>query len=363
MGWNMQKLRLPVFQGGMSIGFSLAPLAGEVARCGGAGTIASVGIDVLMSQKYATRLLVAEALARCVQDARAIAGDAGMIGVNIMHALQRQYADSIRGAIEGCADFIAVGAGLATDLPHHVGDADIGLVPIVSSERALRIIHERWFKRYKRLPDAVIVEGPRAGGHIGVKYPNISDDAQSLENIFPAVRDFAARNGAYPVIVAGGVTVEDVGTWIARGAAAVQMGTRFLATHESGANDAFKYAIVQCTKDDIVVSDPSGAPPGSPCGMPFRVIRHCPILTDPHPNVRCVYGFVLQKNPDGTFAQCPAFATAGKTCHCICTGLMAASQSAAGDTGAALWTVGEQAADICDICSVADVMTRIAKNL
>jgi nitronate monooxygenase len=46
---------------------------------------------------------------------------------------------------------------------------DVALIPIVSSARALKLICKKW-KRYNKIPDAVIVEGPLSGGHQGFTY-------------------------------------------------------------------------------------------------------------------------------------------------------------------------------------------------
>ena len=356
-----QKMSLPVIQGGMSIGFSLDKLAGTVALHGGAGTIASVGIDVLLSHRYGKKMTVSEALIVCLTEARKIARGNGLIGVNIMYYIQRQYIDSVYGAVHGGADYIACGAGLAMDLPQHVGASPIALIPIVSSVRALRVIQDRWEKRYSRIPDAVIVEGPLAGGHLGfTKYGEITNPLNTLESLFFPVQEFVHAHGNYPIIVAGGVEIPDIANWLNRGAYAVQMATRFLASHESGANAAFKEAIVQCTKEDIIVSDMHYMPPGSPCGLPFRIIRTSPMFADPDKKSHCTQGFSLQKDAQGRFTQCPAH-NPTKQCFCICTGLMAASEHPC--NAKPLWTVGTQAANIEHILSVEDIMSRIHKIL
>jgi nitronate monooxygenase len=278
-----------------------------------------------------------------------------MVGVNIMRYIDRYYADSVLGAIDGGAHFIASGAGLPLELPKIVGNADIAIIPIVSSVRALKNICKRW----GRTPDAVIVEGPLAGGHLGFKYDTIFEPDFQLENIFPPIKDYALRNNDFPVIVAGGIRVVDIPRWILEyGADGVQLGTIFLASHESTANEYFKQNVVTCTEQDILIAMPHRNPPGSPSGMPFRVIKKSPmfICGSERKNI-CELGYVLQKDSaTGKHTQC--LAKTNPAHHfCICTGLLAATQHPS--KAKPLWTVGAHAHEITQIRSVDQIIDEI----
>ena len=104
--------------------------------------------------------------------------------------------------------------------------------------------------------------------------PTWNKEEFRLENIFGPVKDFAQKHGDFPVIVAGGIYYhEDIVRWVNEiGADGIQMGTRFAATHESGASEDFKQAIINCREEDIIVPNK----PGSPCGLPFRIIKTSP---------------------------------------------------------------------------------------
>ncbi len=151
-------------QGGMGIGISLSTLARAVARRGGIGTISSAGLAALVSRRLGRRVDIRQAAAIEVADSKQ---DGGFIAINIMVALHQAFTDSILGAVEGGVDALILGAGLPTNLPESLEKADIALIPIVSSAKALRIIYKRWTDRLNRAPDAVILEGPLAGGHLG----------------------------------------------------------------------------------------------------------------------------------------------------------------------------------------------------
>ena len=160
-------LNVPIMQGGMGVGVSLHPLALEAAKHGGFGTVSSAALDRLVSRETGKRVDSREAA--YIEVSKAKEGG-GYAGINIMWALQRDYEKSVLGAIDAGADAIISGAGLPLTLPKiaksHPGFKDTALIPIVSSARALEIICRIWEKQgYK--PDAAVLEGPLAGGHIG----------------------------------------------------------------------------------------------------------------------------------------------------------------------------------------------------
>jgi nitronate monooxygenase len=340
-------------QGGMGIGISLARLAKAVASRGGIGTISAVGLEVLVSRRIGTKVDVRKAAALEVAEAKS---GGGFIAINCMVACQKSLTDSILGAIDGGVDAIIIGAGLPTNLPAGVDRADVALIPIVSSVKALRIIYKRWTHRFNRVPDAVVLEGPLAGGHLGFSFADVNKEEFRLENIFGPVKEFARANGDFPVIVAGGIYYhEDILRWVNEiGADGVQMGTRFAATHESGASADFKQAIINCRNDDIVIAQK----PGSPCGLPFRVIKTSPGYQSALKHNRpphCNRGFVLRKDLEGKFTVC----SAKDSCEdfCICNVLLSAHGYT--DKEEPIYTIGQRGYLVDRILSVDELMDEL----
>jgi nitronate monooxygenase len=348
-----KRIKVPIIQGGMGVGVSLSPLVKAVALQGGLGIVSSACLDRIVSKRTGKKYNAYEAAYEEVSISKEAGGFAG---INIMAALQRDYNDSVRGALDAGADVIISGAGLPLTLPVIQPPKDTALIPIVSSTRALEIICKKWGKLGYR-PDAIVLEGPLAGGHLGFKMDQIYLESNTLENLLPPIKDMAIKYGDFPVIVAGGIyTHEDIEKFMLMGADGVQMGTRFLATEESSASEAYKRAVVSASEEDIVVA----FDPGSPCGLPFRVIRQSPMYVSAIKHLRspkCDKGYVLQKDPDGKFTVCPAKAS-NEHHFCICNGLL----SSAGynpDKEESLYTVGTNAVKVDRILSVKDLFEEL----
>jgi len=265
-------VKLPIIQGGMGVGISLSGLASAVANEGGIGVIATAGIG-MDEPDFSRNYLEANirALRKEIRKARELTK--GILGVNIMVALSN-FADLVRTSIEEGIDIIFSGAGLPLGLPEFLReDSRTKLVPIVSSARAAGIIAKKWAEKYNRLPDAIVVEGPKAGGHLGFKEENIVDPEFALEKLIPEVvqvlKLFEERyNKPIPVIAAGGIyTGEDIYRFFQLGASGVQMATRFVTTHECDANIRFKEAYLNAKESDITIIK-------SPVGMPGRAIKN-----------------------------------------------------------------------------------------
>ena len=261
---------LPIIQGGMGIGVSLSGLASAVANEGGIGVISAAAIG-MSEPNYASNSIEANitALKNEIRKARELTK--GIIGVNIMVALSN-FADMARTAVEEGIDIIFSGAGLPLNLPSFLKETtDTKLVPIVSSARAAGLIAKKWFEKYKYAPDAIVVEGPMAGGHLGFSYEQINDPDYKLEKlvseVIHEVKKIEEKAGkAIPVIAAGGIyTGEDIHKFIQLGASGVQMATRFVTTVECDASDEFKKEYIECKKEDIGIIK-------SPVGMPGRAI-------------------------------------------------------------------------------------------
>ncbi|MDD2715099.1 MAG: nitronate monooxygenase [Candidatus Wallbacteria bacterium] len=269
------KVELPIIQGGMGVGYSLHKLASAVAREGGIGIIATAGVG-FAEPDFATHYPDANnrALRQEIRKARELARG-GLLGTNIMVALTN-YDDMVSAAIEEGIDFIFSGAGLPLHLPallHKVPNAKTKLVPIVSSGRALELITKTWVKNYNYFPDATVVEGPKAGGHLGYKYEELTGTPPKLKDIFLDVKASAEKirqqfKKTIPVIAAGGIfTGKDIKEYLDLGAVAAQIGTRFVATEEADVSQAVKELYVRTKKEDVIIIK-------SPVGMPGRAIRN-----------------------------------------------------------------------------------------
>jgi len=347
------QLALPIFQGGMGVGVSLAPLASAVAVAGGLGLVSSAGLDRIVSKRLGRKVGIYEAVRLEVEAAKARGGFAG---VNIMVALQRDFVASVRAALDAGADAIVSGAGLPLSLPAIQPARGTALIPIVSSARALDMICRRWERLHTR-PDAVVLEGPLAGGHLGFRADQVDLEENTLERLLPPVKEVAMAHGDIPVVVAGGVySHEDIRHFLALGADGVQMGTRFLATEESSASPAYKQAVLRARHEDLIVA----TTPGSPCGLPFRVLRESPMyqqaLVRPRAP-RCSKGYVLFKDEEGRFTKCAA-KDDNEHFFCICEGLF----SAAGHGGREepLYTAGTTAARVDRILPASELMAELA---
>jgi nitronate monooxygenase len=263
---------LAIVQGGMGFGISLSNLAAAVSREGGIGVIAANAIGMIEDDYYADPVAAnVRALRREIREARR--NSTGLIGVNIMVAVDC-FHELLDAAVEEKVDVLFLGAGLPIKgIPvQAIRRAGVQVVPIVSSARAARLIFKSWEKAYHDIPDGVVVEGPRAGGHLGFKPEQIDDPDFALERLVPevveALREFETRwSRALPVIAAGGIfTGEDISRFLKLGAKGVQLGTRFVATHECDADIRFKKAYLACKEEDIVIIR-------SPVGLPGRAIR------------------------------------------------------------------------------------------
>lgn len=264
--------RIPIIQGGMGVGISLSGLASAVANTGGIGVISAAGIGML-EKDFGSDFLEANLNALRNEIRKAKEKTKGILGVNIMVAMSN-FAELVKTSIEEKIDIIFAGAGLPLNLPSFLGEEKhTKLVPIVSSARAIGLIAKRWLKKYRYAPDAVVVEGPMAGGHLGFSKEQLTDPDYSLEKlvveVINEVKKIEEETGKHiPVIAGGGIyTGEDIYKITRLGAAGVQMATRFVTTEECDASIDFKNAYINCKKEDIGIIK-------SPVGMPGRAIMN-----------------------------------------------------------------------------------------
>lgn len=246
---------------------SRSNLAAAVANEGCAGIIASVGLGSFENSPGSEFAKLNRAALRDeIRKAHQMTD--GVIGVNVMVALS-DYESLVRICVEENVDMIISGAGLPMHLPAYTAGTNIKLVPIVSSMRSLKIIHRKWMKDFNRCPDAVIIEGAQAGGHLGYNAEQIEQNNPTLEKTLEDVLKFTNQLPTpIPIIVAGGIfTGQDMAYYLKLGAAGVQMGTRFVCTEECNVNIRFKQAYLNAGPDDIALIK-------SPVGLPGRVIRN-----------------------------------------------------------------------------------------
>lgn len=283
--------KLPIIQGGMGVGISLGNLAGAVAKEGGIGIISSAQIGFREPDfEENTRESNLRAIRKEYDKARAIAPK-GIIGFNIMVAL-RNYGEYVKAAADAGADLIISGAGLPIELPRFVEGTQTKIAPIVSSEKSAHVILKYWDKKYGRTADMVVIEGPKAGGHLGftreqvVYYTQENSDSpgteespapggmsptyeEEIHRICDVVRTYEQKYGvSIPVMVAGGIdSAEEMERIMALGVQGVQVATRFVTTVECDADTAYKEAYLHAGKEDIQIVK-------SPVGMPGRAIRN-----------------------------------------------------------------------------------------
>lgn len=352
--YSIQK---PIVQGGMGVGISWDKLAGNVSKEGGLGVISAVGTGYYQNKKFVQRLVSdrpletinfysKEALFEIIKNARAISGEKPL-AVNILYAIN-DYARVVRDACEAGIDIIITGAGLPTNMPEFTeGYPDVALVPIVSSAKALKLICKRWQKRYDRLPDAVIVEGPKSGGHQGFTYEQCFMEENQLENILPSVVAEAKEWGEIPVIAAGGIwDKNDIDLMLSLGASGVQMGTRFIATHECDAHQNFKQVLLDAKEEDIVLMS-------SPVGYPTRGVRtrlHKMIEEKTAPAIKCISNCV---------APCNRGEEAKVVGYCIADRL---SDAYEGNTESGLFFTGSNGYRCSEIISVKELMNKLTNG-
>ena len=268
--------RLPIIQGGMGVGISGARLAAAVANQGGIGVISAVALGVVHpepSESY--KKGNKRALSQEIRKARSLSD--GLIGVNIMVALS-DYDELLETALDEDVDFLFLGAGLPLKFPDSIPPERLRrtrskIVPIVSSAKAASLILRHWSKRFQHVPDGFVVEGPKAGGHLGFKPEQIDDPSYDLSRLIPeVVQTVSPYAGRYlksiPVIAAGGIyTGADIYDFLELGAQGVQLGTRFVATHECDADIKFKEAYVRSRQEDLTIIQ-------SPVGLPGRALNN-----------------------------------------------------------------------------------------
>ena len=337
----------PLIQGGMGVRVSLARLAAAVANEGGIGTIAAVGLGDIEASKTDFDNVSSQALAHEIRRAKSMTD--GPIAINILGVLSNAR-ELIQTSVREGIKLIVSGASLPLKLPEMVGDATVNLLPIISSGRAADLVLRAWDKRYARTADAVILEGPLAGGHLGFSFEQLREPekyslAVLLPEVLAVIKPFEAKYGRkIPVIVGGGIfTGTDIARMLQAGASGVQMATRFVCTDECEVSQEFKQAYLDSKEDDIVIID-------SPVGLPGRAIHNQflrNLENDALPRLKCPY-------------QCLTTCNIAKARYCIALALINAYQ---GDMDKGLVFCGQNAYRVNEIVSVKKLMAELREEI
>ena len=213
---RMLGIEVPIIQAGM-IWVSGARLAAAVSEAGGLGLVGagSMRPDTFREQLAKVRHLTSRP-----------------VGVNM--PLFYKYTDEwIAIALEAGIRIFFLSGGSPARYTPMLKDRGCTVVQVIGSVKHA-------IKAQQAGCDAVVAEGFEAGGH------NAPDETTTLV-LVPAVR----RAVDIPVIAAGGIaTGEAMAAALALGAEGVQVGTRFAATRESSAHEAFKQVIVKAGEGD-----------------------------------------------------------------------------------------------------------------
>lgn len=338
---------IPIIQGGMGVKVSLSSLASAVAEEGGIGTIASVGLGDIEAAKHEFEKTCREALEKEIRKAKSMTN--GHIAVNFMGVLSN-IDDLVKTAVREGIKIIVYGAGLPIKLPGLVEDSSVNLLPIVSSARVVELILRAWDRRYQRTADAIILEGPLAGGHLGFSEEQLNQpEKYSLENLLPEileiVKAYEDRYGKkIPVVVAGGIfNGKDIARMLSLGASGVQMATRFVCTVECGVSQEFKQSYIDAKEEDIVIIK-------SPVGMPGRAINN-KFLKDLE-----IKGKLKIKCP----YRCLSVCNVDKARYCIALALI---NSYFGDVDHGLIFCGQNAYRIDKIVTVKEIISDLLAEL
>lgn len=310
---------VPIIVGGMGVDISNADLALEIARLGGIGHISDAMLPTVSDRRYDTNYVsqklkkykanvassdksqvhfnlgeLEEATRHHVgRTMEAKRGD-GLVFINCMEKLtmnapRETLRVRLSAALDAGIDGITLSAGLHLGsfalIEDHPRFRDARLGIIVSSARALGMFLRK-NARLNRLPDFVVVEGPLAGGHLGFGLDWAKYNLATI--ISEVIAMLKAEDLKIPVIAAGGIfTGSDATAFLERGAAAVQVATRFTVTEECGLPAKVKQEYFKASEADIEVNMLS------PTGYPMRMLKGSPgIGAGIRPNCEA-YGYLL----------------------------------------------------------------------
>lgn len=213
-------IEYPIIQAGM-IWCSGWQLASAVSNAGGLGIIGSGSMypNILRGE---------------IQQCKAATSKPFAVNVPLLYPDIDQHIQII---IEEKVPIVFTSAGNPKTWTNHLKQHGIKVVHVVSSSKFAKKVEDAGC-------DAVVCEGFEAGGHNG------REETTTLV-LIPQVR--AATN--LPLIAAGGIaTGRGMLAAMVLGAEGVQIGTRFVATHESSAHDNFKQKVISMQEGDTLLS-------------------------------------------------------------------------------------------------------------
>ncbi len=209
-------IKYPIVQGGM-IWCSGWELASAVSNAGGLGLIGSGSMYPHVLREH---------IQKCKQATNK------PFGVNVP-LLYPNIEEHIQIIIEEGVKIVFTSAGNPKTWTQHLKDKGITVVHVVSNVKFA-------IKCQEAGVDAIVAEGFEAGGHNG------REETTTLV-LIPQVRQAIQL----PLIAAGGIgSGKAMAAAFALGANGVQIGSRFVATHESSAHLHFKNAIIQAKEGD-----------------------------------------------------------------------------------------------------------------
>ena len=229
---KLLNIKYPIIQGGMA-GISENKLVASVSNAGGLGTIGS-------------GLMPASWLEEEIKKTKELTKNPFAVNLFLQNP---KIEELVKLAIKERVSAVFTGGGNPLPLFPYFQAAGIKIIPVVPSPRLAK-------KMEDAEADAVVAEGLESGGHIGenTTFSLISQSKKMLKSI--------------PLIAAGGIyDGKTAKAAFSLGADGIQMGTRFLASKECLAAEAYKQRIVEATADDITVALRF-------TGHPIRVIKN-----------------------------------------------------------------------------------------
>lgn len=213
---ELLKIQYPIIQGGM-IWASGYKLASAVSNAGGLGLIGAGS-------------MYPQVLSEHIQKTKANTNKPYGVNVPLLYSDLDEILDII---IEEKVPIVFTSAGNPKTYTQKLKSAGITVVHVVSSVKFA-------LKAQEAGVDAVVAEGFEAGGHNG-------REETTTFTLIPMVKEQIS----IPLIAAGGIaTGRGMLAAMTLGADAVQVGSRFVATHEASSHAAFKDAVVQAQEGD-----------------------------------------------------------------------------------------------------------------
>lgn len=263
MSFALSDLSIPIVGAPMAGGPSTPALAAAVSNAGGLGFLAA-------------GYLSAERVAADVAATRSLTS--GPVGVNIFYP---QPSIALAGALDDYREALRPLArryGVEVAVPHpddDAYDAKLKMVLDLKPEVVSFTFGAPESLVIDRLRDAgiltiitvtgpyeadiavakgaqaLVVQGPEAGGHRGTFAPDVYPSDEPLPEVFHQV----SATHQVPLIAAGGLTsADDVATALQWGAAAAQVGTALLGSDEAGTNAAHRAALFDGGFTETVVT-------------------------------------------------------------------------------------------------------------